>query len=79
MNATDFALRVVDALERRQVSYMFVGSFSSNAWGIPRSTKDADFVIELGDMAIGDLAAGHGAGSGRNPRLVRPARHARSV
>ena len=26
---------------------MLVGSFSSNLYGIPRSTKDADFVVEL--------------------------------
>jgi hypothetical protein len=35
---------------------MIVGSFSSNVYGIARSTKDADFVIQLGDQTIGSLA-----------------------
>jgi hypothetical protein len=26
---------------------MIVSSFSSNAYGIPRSTKDADFVVQV--------------------------------
>ena len=32
-----------------------VGSYSTNAYGIPRSTQDADFVIELGETSIGEL------------------------
>ena len=34
---------------------MVVGSMSSNIYGIPRSTKDADFVIELGNQSISRL------------------------
>ena len=37
-------LREFNAL---QISFMLVGSFSSNFYGVPRSTEDADFVIEL--------------------------------
>jgi hypothetical protein len=40
-------VRVADALAACDVPYMLAGSFSSNYYGIPRSTKDADFVIEL--------------------------------
>jgi hypothetical protein len=40
-------VRVADALTACDVPYMLAGSFSSNYYGIPRSTKDADFVIEL--------------------------------
>jgi len=29
------------------VSYMLTGSMASNAWGIPRTTHDLDFVIQL--------------------------------
>ena len=36
---------VVDALEACQIDYMLVGAFSSNAYGIARSTHDADFVV----------------------------------
>ena len=49
--------RVVDALERAGVPYMLVGSYSSNAYGIPRSTRDADFVIELGNVSPNTIAA----------------------
>jgi predicted nucleotidyltransferase len=48
----DVTLRVIDALNASRVNYMLVGSFSTNAYGIPRSTKDADFVLQLeGDLA----------------------------
>ncbi len=50
----DVTLRVIDALNGCGVAYMLVGSFSSNAYGIPRSTKDADFVLQM----QGDLPAG---------------------
>ena len=40
-------VRVADALTGSGVAYLLTGSFSSNYYGIPRSTKDADFVVEL--------------------------------
>jgi hypothetical protein len=51
----EIALKVVDALTAIEIPYMLVGSFSSNYYGIPRSTKDVDFVIELGAKRITDL------------------------
>jgi hypothetical protein len=52
MTIEDVTLRVIDALNASCVNYMLVGSFSTNAYGIPRSTKDADFVLQLeGDLA----------------------------
>ncbi len=48
----DVTLQVVDALNACGCPYMLVGSFSSNLYGIPRSTKDADFVLQLqGDLS----------------------------
>lgn len=38
---------VVAALEEAAIPYMLVGSFSSNLYGIPRSTQDADFVVQM--------------------------------
>ena len=35
---------------------MLVGSYSSNLYGIERGTRDADFVIELGDKSVSALA-----------------------
>ena len=37
---------LIDRLNEVGVGYMIVGSFSSNAYGLARATKDADFVIE---------------------------------
>lgn len=51
MTIEDVTLRVIDALNAAGTAYMLVGSFSSNLYGIPRSTKDADFVLQLqGDL-----------------------------
>lgn len=47
MTIDDVAFRVADALNQAGVPFMLVGGFSSNYHGIPRSTKDADFVVEL--------------------------------
>jgi hypothetical protein len=46
-------VRVADALAGSGIAYLLAGSFSSNFYGIPRSTKDADFVVEL-QGGVGD-------------------------
>ncbi len=49
---------LVDCLERLnqiRVSYMLTGSMASNYWGIPRSTHDLDFVIQLPRSEISSL------------------------
>jgi hypothetical protein len=57
MTANQLVLKVIRALEKNRIDYMLVGSFSSNAFGIARSTGDADFVIQLGDRSISAVAA----------------------
>ncbi len=47
MTLDDAALRVANALNIAGIPFMLVGGFSSNYYGIPRSTKDADFVVQL--------------------------------
>jgi hypothetical protein len=56
MTSTEAVLNVLDALEDCGIPYMLVGSNSSNAYGIPRLTQDADFVVELGEKSILELA-----------------------
>src|SRR5437868_3539447 len=41
-------VQVADALQACGIEYFLSGSFASNYYGIPRSTKDADFVLEMG-------------------------------
>lgn len=43
---------VLDALEGARIPYMLVGSLASNFHGIPRSTRDADFVVELDQESL---------------------------
>lgn len=40
-------IRVIQMLQANEIPYMLVGAFSSNAYGYPRSTNDADVVIEF--------------------------------
>lgn len=44
--------QVIDALNAEGLPYMLVGSLSSMFYGIPRSTVDADFVIQLSDRPL---------------------------
>ncbi|MDQ6632383.1 MAG: hypothetical protein M3Y82_11630 [Verrucomicrobiota bacterium] len=39
-------------LNAAEVAYMVTGSMASNYWGIPRTTHDLDFVIQLPPSAI---------------------------
>jgi hypothetical protein len=55
MTGSEAIVKVVEALDDCGISYMLVGSNSSSAYGIPRSTQDADFVIELGETSVGAL------------------------
>ncbi len=47
MNGFEATRMFIHALEAVGVEYMVAGSLSSNAYGIPRSTKDADIVVVL--------------------------------
>jgi hypothetical protein len=69
MTAVDFVGRAVAALEKLQVPYIVVGSFSSNLYGIPRSTNDADFVVELGTIPVTALAAEMGPDFQLDPQM----------
>ncbi len=43
---------LLDIVERLDIPYMLVGSFSSNAYGVARATQDADLVVVVtpGDL-----------------------------
>jgi len=56
VTADEAVVAVLDALEATGVPYMIVGSLASNFHGIPRSTRDADFVVELEPGSLQRLA-----------------------
>jgi len=55
VNSDEATVAVVDALDALRIPYMVVGSFSSNFYGIPRATQDADFVVQLEAGALSAL------------------------
>ena len=57
MTADEAAVAVIDALNHAAIPFMIVGSLASQFHGIPRATRDADFLIQLGSASISDLAA----------------------
>jgi hypothetical protein len=56
MNSDEATAAVIDALDALDIPYMLVGSFSTNYYGIPRATQDADLVVQLRPGAISALA-----------------------
>jgi hypothetical protein len=55
MDEVQIVAAMIDALNAASIPFMLVGSLSSNAYGIARSTKDADFVVQLGTFPLGKL------------------------
>jgi hypothetical protein len=70
MTAEEAFVAVVDALAALNIPSMIVGSFSSDHYGIPRSTNDADFVIELGSQTMGGLARRLGPSFRLDPQMT---------
>lgn len=57
MTEQELLLDCVRRLNRSGIKYMLTGSMASNAWGIPRTTHDLDFVIQLPPSQIPSLVA----------------------
>lgn len=57
MTADEAVAAVIEALDASDVPYMIVGSLASNFHGIPRATRDADFVIELDPGGLSRVSA----------------------
>jgi hypothetical protein len=55
VNSTDIVLHFIDAFDQLSIPYMVVGSYSSNVYGRPRATQDADFVLQISGNPIPDL------------------------
>ena len=69
MNSDEATRGVIDVLEDIGIPYMLVGSNASNFHGIPRSTKDADFVIELGSFQMDDIVRRLGTAFHLDPQM----------
>jgi hypothetical protein len=69
MTSDELASRVIDTLNASGLAYMTVGSLSTNFYGIPRSTRDADFVVQASAESITDLARRLGPPFRLDPQL----------
>ena len=52
MNERELLVDCLRRLNRTGVTYYLTGSMASNYWGIPRSTHDLDFVVQLPVAAV---------------------------
>jgi hypothetical protein len=52
MNERELLVDCLRRLNRSGVTYYLTGSMASNYWGIPRTTHDLDFVVQLPASAI---------------------------
>jgi hypothetical protein len=55
-SARDAVCRVIAAFNASGVPHMLTGSLASNAYGVPRMSRDANVVVESHETAIGQLA-----------------------
>ena len=60
---------VAKALEACGIPFLLTGSFASNYYGIPRSTRDADFVLQSQHAVGPDFAQQLGEGFLLDPQL----------
>lgn len=52
MNESELLQDCLRRLNRISIAYYLTGSMASNYWGIPRTTHDLDFVVQLPPSAI---------------------------
>jgi hypothetical protein len=56
MTGDEATLAMIRALSAAGIPYMLAGSFSSNFYGVPRSTQDAGFVVQVSEEWLTRLA-----------------------
>jgi hypothetical protein len=47
MNLEELAGKVLDAIESTEIPFMMVGALAAGTYGIPRSTRDVDFLVPM--------------------------------
>jgi len=57
MTEKELLIDSLSRLNRVGIPYMLTGSMASNYWGIPRTTHDLDFVVQIPESSIAPLVA----------------------
>lgn len=70
MTSDEAVSQVLDVLETLEIPYMIVGSLASTQYGIARSTKDADIVVDLGSRPISTITTRLGPAFKLNPQIM---------
>jgi prepilin-type processing-associated H-X9-DG protein len=70
VTSNDIVAQVIRSLDQLGIPHMLVGSYSSNMYGVARSTKDADFVVQLPNDSTNSLATILGADFHLDPQAV---------
>ncbi|PYK20343.1 MAG: hypothetical protein DME55_02510 [Verrucomicrobia bacterium] len=55
MTEQELTIDVIRRLNRSGIAYFLTGAMASNYWGIPRTTHDLDFVVQLPIQVIPNL------------------------
>src|ERR1043165_9519539 len=73
MNERELLVDCLRRLNRSGVTYYLTDSMASNYWGIPRSTHDLDFVVQLPLSAVPGMVHEFSAGFYIEETAVRAA------
>lgn len=55
MKPSEAVIYVIEKLESLSANYLLVGAFAYGAYGIPRSTEDADLVLAIGAVELDEI------------------------
>lgn len=69
MSTVDAFGPVVDVLEELRIPYVIVGALTVNLYAIPRSTKDLDIIVDLGERSPQEIASRLGPNFKLNPQM----------
>ena len=70
MTSEEATIAAIRTLNSFSVPFMIVGSLSSNYYGVARATHDADFVVELGDVSLTQIASKLGPDLRLDPQIT---------
>ena len=73
MNENELLRDCLQRLNRTQINYMLTGSMASNAWGIPRTTHDLDFVLQIPPSAASLLTRAFSGDYFLDPEAIQAA------
>ncbi len=73
MEQQELFLQAVENLTKLNISYMVTGSFAVNFYGIPRTSHDIDFVVQIRSQDADMFARGFPADFYADPEFMRQA------